>query len=238
MEIIADVTNQTEHAIYLPAIHPMYALGVMQKASRGLPAGASISDLNFFKPRSKFLNLDAGLYSAGLIRNHRTPLPCMVSTRTRGKNQTSIVIGDSGGYQIATGQLHITPRKREEIFQWLVDTCDLAMTLDVPTMVLNGGKSTQYRSFEDCLMTTMAHLAEFRALGGEHDYFLNVLQGRTLVESDDWYDAVKHYNFYGWAISGTQKETLKHLLWRILHLIEDGKFDRDATWLHFLGIRP
>ena len=47
---------------------------------------------------------------------------------------------------------------------------------------------------------------------------------------------IKHYDFYGWAIAGPQKKQMKHILWRVLALIEDGKFDRDETWLHFLGV--
>jgi len=234
MEITASVRNQTKHAIYLPAIQPAYALGVMKpKASRKLPAGASLQDLNFFRPGSKFFNLDAGLYSAGQIKDHRNPPRCMVSTRARA---STLVMGDSGGYQIATGQLGITPNKREDIFHWLVNTCDLAMTLDVPTRALQARKTTRYLTFDDCLYGTLGHLEAFKALGGEQWRFLNVLQGLDLQQSDVWYDAVKRYNFYGWAISGSQKKTLKHLLWRVLHLIKDGKFDKDETWLHFLGV--
>jgi len=237
MPILASVLNQLDHAIYTPALQTQYTTGVIKKnTTRKLPKGAALKDLNFFEPNSKFFNLDAGLYSAGHFKNHNNPPPCMVINRTRGTNQNTLVIGDSGGFQIASGLLGLTPQIRENIYDWLITHCDVSMTLDVPTHSIDKNQSYIYSNFNDCLDATLDHLEVFKDLGGEQQYFLNVLQGDEIKESDIWYNEVKKFNFYGWAIAGPQRKTMKIVLHRILALIEDGQFDKDETWLHFLGV--
>ena len=239
--------NQLEYAIYLPAVQPQYAQGVVKtNYTQQLPNGLELDDLNYLKSGSKLFNLQAVLYSAGNINNHLNPPPCMVSNRARGRHQTSLVVGDSGGYQIGTGKLKMTPNKREEIFDWLVNTCDLAMTIDVPVWALDRGGLVGYNTFDDCLAATVENLDIFQALGGANYRFLNVLQGRTIQEHDAWYEAVKHYPFYGWAFScdieqeGVSGRGMKIpfvvILRRIILMLKEGMFDCDAIWLHFLGM--
>lgn len=241
------VNNHLKYAVYLPAVQPQYACGVVQENyTQSLPSGLAISDFNYLKPGSKLFNLQAVLYSAGNIKNHRNPPPCMISTRQRGLEQNTIVVGDSGGYQIATGQLKVTPTKREEIYDWLVETCDVSMTLDVPVWALDKSGIVGCTTFEDCLYATLDNLSVFESLGAENHRFLNVLQGRTIEECDEWYDAVKHFNFYGWAMSVNASQQpncvprsqvpFSAVLWRIIAMLSDGMFDRDQVWIHFLGV--
>lgn len=230
--------NQLEHAIYLPALQPVYTMPVVADNSEfNFPAGLTIDDFNIFKPGSKLFNAYAGLYSAGVTKNrHLNPPACMVTQRKRGDEQNTLVVGDSGGYQIATGKIVITPKKREEIYHWLTTHCDLSMTLDVPTGPMYKNKMGYRRSFSECLFETMGHLQAFDELGASNGQFLNVLQGEGIADCDDWYDSVKRYKFYGWAIAGRKANPLELQLWRLVQLIEDGMFDRDETWIHFLGI--
>lgn len=247
MKLTYTVENQLEHAIYLPALQPSYARAVLKtpKPGQKLPSNIAMSDFNFFDRNSNLFSLHAALYSAGATSNHRDPPDCMVTTRARGDKQDSLVIGDSGGYQIASGGLQATPKKREEIYHWLTKYCDLAMTLDVPTGPMYAGKEDYYRTFGECLEKTLGHVEAFKQMGAEKEnMFLNVLQGEGIHECDVWYDEVKDYDFYGWAIAGgiekkyasKKGNPLQLQLWRLVQLIEDGKFDRDATWIHFLGI--
>ncbi|MBL4801046.1 MAG: hypothetical protein JKY45_04075 [Emcibacter sp.] len=237
MKIPYSVINHLDHAIYLPALQTQYTQGVVQpKAFRPLPNGATLKDLNFFEPNSKFFNINAALYSAGLINNKKNPPKCMVTQRVRCKNQDTLIMGDSGGYQIMSQNRLLSASERLETYQWLVNTCDLAMTLDVPTAGMYKGTSIHYPTFDDCLLTTFRHLYAFNNYGAKNEYFLNVLQGHGLHHQDLWYDVVKRFDFYGWAFAGEDKTTMKLVLYRILALIEDGKFDKDETWLHFLGV--
>jgi len=93
-----------------------------------------------------------------------------------------------------------------------------------------------YNPFEDRLAMTLNYLGEFDRLGAKKHKFLNVLQGETDYDCDIWYDYVKKFDFYGWAISGLQRSSMFHLLFRILTMIKHGKFDKDEIWLHFLGV--
>ncbi len=241
------VSNHLKYAVYLPAVQPQYARGVVQNNyTQSLPNGLTVSDLNYLKGGSKLFDIHAALYSAGHIGNHRESPPCMISTRPRGRKQNTVVVGDSGGYQIATGQLKMTPTKREEIYDWLTRTCDVSMTLDVPVWALGTDKMSGYDTFEDCLYGTIEHLDVFRALGAENHRFLNVLHGRSIEEADRWYDAVKHFSFYGWAMGGNlrpeancsdgDQTPFSMMLWRIVTMLRDGMFDRDQVWIHFLGV--
>lgn len=239
------VSNHLKYAVYLPAVQPQFAQGVVQtNYTQQLPEGLAVSDLNYFNPGSRLFNLRAALYSAGNFKNHHTIPPCMISTRTRGEGQHTIVLGDSGGYQVATGKLKITPTKREEIYQWLVRYCDAAMTLDIPVWALDRGAMQGYSSFSDCLYATLDHLEAFVGMGARNHRFLNVLHGRTQEESDAWYEAVKDYGLFGWAIGGGitspsgrgDNPSFSDLLRRIVIMLGDGMFDRDQVWIHFLGV--
>ena len=239
MKLPYSVKNQLKHAIYLPALQSSYARAVLKAPKKGqkLPPNIAMSDFNFFDRNSNLFSVHAALYSAGTTSNYLNPPDCMVTTRVRGDAQDTLVIGDSGGYQIASGNLALTNKKREDIYHWLTKYCDLAMTLDVPTGPMYEGKEDYYRTFDECLKTTLGHLEAFKQLGAENENkFLNVLQGVGMYDCDIWYDEVKHYNFHGWAIAGRKANPLQLQLWRLIKLIEDGKFDRDATWIHFLGI--
>ena len=122
MKFAFSAANQLNHAIYLPALQTSYTRDVVKPdSSFSLPSDLHIEDFNFFKPNSKLFNIYAGLYSAGATSNHNNPPPCMVTQRLRGSKQNTLVMGDSGGYQIAKSKIVITPKKREEIYHWLTE---------------------------------------------------------------------------------------------------------------------
>lgn len=243
--LTTSVRNHLKYAVYLPAIQPQYAQGVVKtNYTQQMPCNLSVSDLNYFNPMSKLFSLQAALYSAGNFNNHSNMPPCMVTTRERSENQNTVVLGDSGGYQVATGKLTVTPKKREELFQWLICYCDASMTLDIPVWALDKGTMRGYNNFSDCLCATLEHLDAFVDMGARNHRFLNVLHGRTRDESDVWYEAVKGYGLYGWAIGGGitspsgrgDNASFSDMLRRILIMLGDGMFDRDQVWIHFLGV--
>lgn len=196
-----------------------------------------MDDLNFFNPQSKLFHYDAALYSAGVASNPSNPPPCMVTTRQSGSGHDGFILGDSSGYQIATGAIQMSPQKRRDIYNWLTKHCDLSMTLDTPTGPMYRGKAGYYPSFNECLFATFGHLVAFESFGASKHPFLNVLQGEGFADCTEWYESVRFFDSYGLAIAGGTKNPLPVQLWRILDLIEDGVFDdREETWLHFLGV--
>ena len=146
-----------------------------------------------------------------------------------------MIIGDSGGYQIASNRMRINgDADRMNILRWLENTADVAMTLDVPTgPVLKAGY--RFQSTQDCLAATIDHLRFFqrhRVPGKVR--FLNVLHGNTASEADAWYDAVKQFPFEGWAFAGVLRHNVEYFLQRIIKMADENQL-QGKTWIHVLG---
>jgi len=158
--------------------------------------------------------------------------PCIVQTRDR---KSTVLICDSGGYQIATKQLTIDgDHDRLEILRWLERNADWAMTLDVPTGRL-GDPEYPYKTFADCLNETVYNLEFFqkhRVPGATK--FLNVLQGNDRKQADYWYNAVKGFEFEGWAFAGKLRHNFFYLCRRIIKMASENLI-QDRNWIHILG---
>lgn len=221
-----------DQAIYVPSVTPGYARDVhsQQNFTRKMPAGLRVADLNFLDPNNRLFRISHVMSSAGQALNQTNP--CIITSRDR---ENTTLICDSGGYQIASGKLRINgDTDRQRILRWMEQHADYAMTLDVSTgPLLNPGYA--FSSFKDCLDTTLDHLAFFRrkrVLGKIK--LLNVLQGNDVAESDQWYDAVKQYDFEGWAFAGKLRHSMYHFCKRIL-LMADEKQLQSKCWIHVLG---
>ena len=258
-------------AKYLPAISGFYTTHLGKDRSNPefippsrVPANFELGmqGLNFLDEDNSYYNYKFGLYSAGHAErnlakcNDREP---MIHKRDREK---TILIGDSGGFQIATGVIKVdwatvkTPagdKLREEILRYLEHTADWSMTLDVPAFaaVPPLSEKTGLTKFSDCLDVTEYNLHYFmkHRIPGKTK-FLNVLSGTDDDNSKEWYDAVKVFSqpemvtamgyspdrtFEGWAFAGINMKRMKCVLNRLLDLREDGLLE-GKDWIHFLGI--
>lgn len=228
--ILGDPTP-LDQAVYIPSVQPSYAIAAYEaKWDRDLPAGVGDHDLNFLDPNNPLFRISHAMSSAGLA--YKQKRRCIITERDRSK---TMLICDSGGYQIASGNLVLaSDQDRLDILRWLELNADWAMTLDVPTgPVLRPGY--RYSSSRDCLNQTLEHLAFFqkhRKPGATK--FLNVLQGNTTKETDKWYDAVKHFEFEGWAFAGLLRHNFYNLCRRIIKMADD-KLIQNRDWIHVLG---
>jgi hypothetical protein len=221
-----------------------------------------IQGLNFFDAEKSYYTYGYGLYSAGHAErklnkcDDREP---MIHKRDR---ENTILIGDSGGFQIATGVIKLDwttvkgpggDKLREEILRFLEHTADWSMTLDIPAFAALPplSEKTGLTSFADCLDVTEHNLHYFmkhRVPGATK--FLNVLSGSDNKNSKEWYDAVKVFSqpdiveamgytkdrtFEGWAFAGVNMQNMKTSLERLLNLRDDGLLE-GKDWIHFLGI--
>ena len=97
-----------EFAVYLPAIQEWYSKGVANNATldknRPFPSGIKLRDLDYLNPKSKLWHYKYALYSAGQFSDAR-PKACAVTNRDR---DNTVVLGDSGGFQIGKGTLRGT----------------------------------------------------------------------------------------------------------------------------------
>lgn len=258
-------------AKYLPAISGFYTthLGKDLANSEFIPSERvpkkfehGMQGLNFLNPSNSYYYYGYGLFSAGHAERNLakcTNKEPMIHNRDRSK---TIIIGDSSGFQIATGVIKFDWPKarttecdpfREEILRYLEHTSDWSMTLDVPAFAATMPLSlkTGLTKFEDCLDVSEHNLHYFlknRVPGATK--FLNVLSGSTNSNSKEWYETVKHFSIpesveamgytkdrtlEGWAFAGINMKNMKTVLERILDLRKDDLL-KDKDWIHFLGI--
>jgi hypothetical protein len=229
--IVNDPTPK-DQAIYIPSISPGFAMAVHEEQWRSLPNGVVPKDLNFLNPDNKLLRLSHAMTSAGQALNQTKP--CIVNTRDRS---ATLIVADSGGFQIASGRLFISgDSDRLRILRWLENNAEVAMTLDVPTgPVAKNPHLYRYKTVQDCLTDTLENLKFFDAnRKNPHTRFLNVVQGNTPTEADAWYDAVKVFEFEGWALAGFLRHDFYEVCRRILIMAHEGQLD-DKSWIHILG---
>lgn len=227
-----DLTAQRNQAMYVASVTPSHSRFVhLNNPGRDMPAGLAMSDLDFLNPDSSLFNVTHVMSSAGQAM--RQTEPCFISARDRSR---TTVIGDSGGFQIIGGILDWEGDKtREAILRWLEANVDWAMTLDVPTRAVQNPKSG-YKTFQECLRETLKNLDYFQR-HRNHDAptkFLNVLQGETIQQADKWFDAVKGYEFEGWAFAGKHRFSLRNMCKRIIQMA-DQRLIQDRDWIHILG---
>lgn len=98
-----------DYAVYLPSLQTSYAqlplLDPENVRDGALPGGLELQDLNFLNPASKLWHTKYTLYSAGQFNGSHIRKPDIVSTRD---HCNTVVIGDSGGFQVGKGTLGAT----------------------------------------------------------------------------------------------------------------------------------
>lgn len=237
---INDPTPRNQ-AIYVPAVSTNYIVDAYDKTSAKwsrLPKGVTPAQMDFLDPSNDLFRISHVLYSAGqALMNTRGQIhalpPNIVTTRDR---ESTRLLVDSGGFQIAKGRSWINgPRDRLDILQWMEAYGDLGMTLDIPPGPVGVDPDYQFKSFADCLTTTLDHLDFFQRYHRPGRLkLLTVLHGRNQAEADQWYDACKVYPFAGWAFGGVLRHDFHQLCRRILVMEREGQI-QDKCWIHILG---
>lgn len=159
------------------------------------------------------------------------------------RKDDTILLGDSGGFQIATDKLRIKWEDQENvdavrmgILRYLERNCDYAMTLDVPTFTI-GKPGFKFNTFEDCLAQTVDNL-HYWMDNKDPDSglkFLNVIQGRNEREVDEWYDAVKWADTQGWSFSSANSDCVYYMIRTAIILAHKGEINESKKWIHVLG---
>jgi len=254
---------QKDYAVYLPAISSFYSTYVAKQRLEEfvpkdrIPAGfdRGIEGMNFLNPEQGYFTYKYALYSAGhaqLDIVKAQTQESMIQQRDRGN---SLILGDSGGYQIGKGVLKFdwlnfegkeANKTRQQILEWLEATADWSMMLDVPTWACDHIHSpkTGLKTFDDCLDKTRFNNDYFlkNRLGATK--WLNVLQGSDWDTAEKWYNGVKEFSdpkgkyagkeAEGWAFGGANMCKMDITLKRLMTLREDGLL-KGKNWIHFLG---
>ena len=244
-----------DFAVFLPAISNFYNTFISkQRVTKGahipidrIPKGfdSGVEGLNFINPAEGYFTYPTALYSAGhacLNMDQVNDRDSMVVNRDR---KFSTIVGDSGGYQIGRGVIQFdwkdfegnkANKVRTDILNWLELTSDWAMTLDVPTWAadeLNSPK-TGLTSFKDTLDGTIYNNKFFQKNRLGQTKFLNVLQGDDWETAQTWYDAVKDFEFEGWAMGGINMCDMEVMLRRLIIMRDEKKLE-GKDWMHVLG---
>jgi len=263
--IINDLTTeQKDYAVFLPSISGFYAtfIGKQRYGNYVDPTRfpkriGSMEALNFLNPKEASFNYKWALYSAGHADLDTTKFvekEDMIRNRNR---ETSWLLGDSGGFQVAKGiwkgdwtspTCPLATKKRELVVNWMEAYMDYGMMLDIPTWTYqdtDASEATNIRSYNDAVKAT--HINADYYLKNRRGNFkvLNVLQGSNHTNAEDWYQEFKDYcdpkkypsnHFNGWAMGGQNMCDVHLILIRLVHMIHDGLLEPGLhDVMHFLG---
>ena len=254
---------QKDYAVYLPAISSFYSTYIAKQRLEEfvpkdrIPKGfdRGIEGMNFLNEEQGYFTYKYALYSAGhaqLDLQKSLVQESMIQQRDRGN---TMILGDSGGYQIGKGVLKFdwlnfegveANKTRQKILEWLEVTADWSMMLDVPTWACDRIHSpkTGLKTFEDCLDKTRFNNDYFLKNRMGATKWLNVLQGGNWDTAERWYQGVKEFSdpkgkyagkeAEGWAMGGANMCKMPITLKRLMTLREDGLLE-GKDWMHFLG---
>jgi len=146
-----------------------------------------------------------------------------------GLTDRNLVMGDSGGFQFASGALKWDLKYRDKIFNWLSENTDVAMNLDLPPRLKNEGK------FHECLDVSIDNFKYFQSKQDGSTKFLNVVQGDDEHTYKHWYDQVKDFDFNGWGIGGAGGSLYRFMSG--VHALLQGKehLNPRNEYFHILG---
>lgn len=144
-------------------------------------------------------------------------------------DEDTILFGDSGGFQIASGAIKWDPSLREKIFKWLESQCDYSVNLDIPPRLNYNNK------FDECLEISSENFKYFSENQSGKTKFLNVMQGDTVERYSKWCRSVKHFDFNGWCLGGVGVNLTNLLSAIAVFLDEVNLFDKNVDLVHSLG---
>ena len=263
--------KQNDYAVFLPAISGFYAtfVGKQRDPVNGpyvdparLPQGLTdMEQMNWLNSSKALFPYKWSLYSGGHANLDLTK-PDWSEDMVRNRDPNTIMLGDSGGFQIAKGLWEgdwkansgcpKAQKKRESVLTWLDTISNYGMGLDIPTWVVNDPHASS-----KCKITTHAQAVAATKFNNEYFIkhrrgknnggakFLNVLQGATHSEAEDWYQEMKHFcdpavypdrHFDGWGMGGQNMCDVHLILNRLVALRYDNLLQPGVhDWMHFLG---
>lgn len=150
------------------------------------------------------------------------------------------LITDSAGFQIASFKKRgeVAPITAMQSLRWqeanATEEHDIAMNLDVPPNL--SGKPT-HKEFTEALNTSVKNFKFFKDNRKNNKMKLyNVLHGETIPLITKWYNAVKDFNFDGWAVG--IKPPFDPMLQALgmCFLWEKGELTKDKSYgMHIFG---
>ena len=265
-----DLTSkQKDYAVFLPAISGFYATFVGKQRVNNdyvdparFPQGITdMEQMNWLNSQKGLFPYKWSLYSGGHANLDLTK-PDASEDMVRGRDPNTLMLGDSGGFQIAKGLWEgdwkagsgcpKAQKKREAVLTWLDGISNYGMGLDIPTWVIHDKKASdacQIKTLPEAVAATKFNNEYFikhrrgKAEGGAR--FLNVLQGDNHSSAEEWYQEMKVFcdptaypgrHFDGWGMGGQNMCDVHLILRRLIALRYDNLLQEGIhDWMHFLG---
>ena len=162
------------------------------------------------------------LITAGHLYKH-------ANVRAEWGLQDSLVFGDSGGFQIATGALKWDLALRDTIFDWLETNSDIACNIDIPPRITYEGR------FLESLQMSKDNFKYFESKQSGKTKFLNVIQGESPAQFNTWYNEVRDFEFPGWCFGSSRN--LVNFMYILALMLKEREFEKPRNeWIHLLGI--
>lgn len=153
------------------------------------------------------------------------------------KKDTNMIFGDSGGFQIATGQLKSTPEVLTKLYDWMETNATLSPIIDAPPWS-SENRLVENPEMDKGIAATKANIELLLSRPNRVKDFswLNVSHGTSYDQRKYWYNAVKDYDFYdGWAL-GSLKKNAYAILTAFSNLMDEGELEKDRCKLiHFFA---
>jgi hypothetical protein len=142
-------------------------------------------------------------------------------------NNNVEIFGDSGGFQIKTGNLKWADDLPLKILQWLERNSTIAANLDIPPGSA-GFSNTEVRDM------SYQNFKLFHEKQSGKTKFLNVLQGSDYNTYNSWYKFVSEFtDFYGWCIGN--RSSILNIITSYYVLLRNKEHLRSGVF-HFLGV--
>jgi len=260
--------KQKDYAVFLPAISGFYATFIGKQRNEPyvdparLPPGLTdLEQMNWLNSAKSLFPYKWSLYSGGHANLDLTKQDWS-EDMVRNREPGTLMLGDSGGFQIAKGLWEgdwkansgcpKAQKKRETILKWLDGVADYGMTLDIPTWVIHDKKASDacgIKTLQEAVAATKYNneyfMANRKGIKNGGMKILNVLQGASHDDAEQWYQIMKDYcdpakypdtHFNGWSMGGQNMCDVHLVLKRLValrydNLLQEGVHD----WMHFLG---
>lgn len=262
-------SKQNDYAIFLPAISGFYATFIGKQRVNNdyvdparMPAAIQdMEQMNWLNDSKSLFPYKWSLYSGGhanLDLSKDDPKEDMV----RKRDPNTLILGDSGGFQIGKGLWEgdwkansgcpKAQKKRGLVLNWLDNTANYSMVLDIPTWVFKNKEASdacQIKTIQEAVDATKFNNEYFikhrKGVSNGGTRFLNVLQGSDHTSADEWYEEMKEFcdpnkypgkHFDGWAMGGQNMCDVHLILKRLVALRHDNLLQEGLhDWMHFLG---
>ena len=146
------------------------------------------------------------------------------------------LVFDSGGFQIASFKKkgEVCDLSPIDSLRYQEANCDIGMNLDIPPTL---DKVPTFSDFNIALKQSVDNFKLFETKRENYKMqLLNVLHGETLPLQERWYNAVKDFNFDGYAIGMKPPWDPMIQAMGFMYLWERGEYDKDSfKHLHFFG---